>query len=179
MGVAGHCCGRVLGGPRIRITNGSVRYNTTIAGLDSHWSSSSIQTVDPIQSKSTGRLDPIQPNPIQFAANPTRSLHQSSIPTLTWCRYYPAARLIRLSLLPLTLLCNLFVLCAYSRAIMSSSRAPSPVPSTSQSLPSRPPPTRVDDGPNFTPATSEATPDDERILHKANLILIGRISGTN
>ena len=43
---------------------------------------------------------------------------------------------------------------------MSSNRAPSPVPSTSQSLPSWPPPTPVDDGPNFTPATSEATPDD-------------------
>lgn len=44
---------------------------------------------------------------------------------------------------------------------MSFGRGSSPVPSISQS-PSQPlPPTRVNDGPSFTPATSEATPDDE------------------
>jgi hypothetical protein len=43
---------------------------------------------------------------------------------------------------------------------MSSSRDPSPVPSTSQSLLSRSRPTRVDDGLDFTPTTSEATPDE-------------------
>ena len=139
------------------IPNGSVRYNTAIAGLDSHWSSSSIQTVDPIQSKSTGRLDPIQPNPIQFAANPTRSPHQSSIPNLYLVSLSACCAFNSL----ISSALNIAMLCAYSRAIMSSSRAPSPVPSTSQSIPSRLLPTRVDDAPNFTPATSEAILDDE------------------
>ena len=44
---------------------------------------------------------------------------------------------------------------------MSSIRVPSPAPSTSQSLPSHPPPTRVNDSPHFTPATSKATPDNK------------------
>ena len=48
--VSGHCCGRVWG-VRIGITNGSVRYNTTIAGLG-------IATGAPVVSKQS-----IQSNP--------------------------------------------------------------------------------------------------------------------
>ena len=65
----------------------------------------------------------------------------------------------------------------HTHDIMSSSRTSSPVPSIPQSLTSHPPPTPVDDGPEATPATPDATPD-ETDFHNANLISTGRTSGT-